>query len=422
MRLFIAIRLSDGMKKDITATIHDLKRCGVKGSYVPAENLHLTMAFIGETSDTDKIRKALAAVRWKPFRLSLTEMGRFGNTLWIGANGNRGLAGLAAGVREALDSAGTDYDRKAFVPHITIVRRASGDWQKVKAPVNGMMVRGFSLMKSEQKDGKRIYTEIERYGSAGAESGRYDCTKAEPRRNTAGFRIGVLSDTHGLLRPEVLEHLQGCDAILHGGDINRQEILDALSQIAPLHVVRGNNDKDWAEHIPYTFDAQVCGLRVFMIHKKKDIPADLAPHDLIIYGHSHKYEETRRNGTVLLNPGSCGPRRFDQVVTMAILHVDENRKITVERIDIANKPSGKGAEKADKTGKADKAREADRKALEKDAKGIITKVTKAIDKGKSSEKIAKKLGISMELTDTISRMYLTHPGISADGIMSKMGL
>ena len=346
-------------------------------------------------------------------------MGHFGNTLWIGANDNRGLAGLAAGVREALDSVGTDYDRKAFVPHITIVRRASGGWQKVKAPVNGMMVRGFSLMKSEQKDGKRVYTESERYGSAGAESGRYDGVKAEQRRNTAGFRIGVLSDTHGLLRPGVLEHLKGCDAILHGGDINRQEILDALSQIAPLHVVRGNNDKDWAEHIPYTFDAQVCGLRVFMIHKKKEIPADLAPHDLIVYGHSHKYEEARKDGTIWLNPGSCGPRRFDQPITMAIVYVDQNREITVERIDIAHSAPAK---EQDKSNKADKTIDTDRKALEKDAKDIIKKVIKAIDKGKSSEKIANKLDISLELTETISRMYLTHPGISVDGVMAKMGL
>ena len=118
------------------------------------------------------------------------------------------------------------------------------------------------------------------------------------------MRIGVLSDTHGLLRPEVLEHLKGCDAILHGGDINRQEILDALSQIAPLHVVRGNNDKDWAEHIPERLDFTLAGLRVCMAHKKKDLPADLGGYDLAVYGHSHRYEESRRGGTLLLNPGS----------------------------------------------------------------------------------------------------------------------
>ena len=160
MRLFIAIRLSGDLKKEITGTMHELKKLGVKGSYVPTDNLHLTLAFIGETSESEKVKNALSTVEWKSFRLSLSEIGNFGDILWIGAKGNQGLSGAARNVREALDHAGIEYDRKKFLPHITLIRKVSGSWQHVKAPKKEMMVKSISLMKSEVKDGKRIYTEI----------------------------------------------------------------------------------------------------------------------------------------------------------------------------------------------------------------------------------------------------------------------
>ena len=146
-------------------------------------------------------------------------------------------------------------------------------------------------------------------------------------------RIGVISDTHGLLRPEVIERLRGCDLILHGGDINRQQVLDELTAIAPLHVVRGNNDKEWAEHIPYSLELEVEDVSVFMVHNKRDFPADVARFNLVVYGHSHKYDERREGGTVFLNPGSCGPRRFTQPITMAVVTVDRGA-VDVERVDI----------------------------------------------------------------------------------------
>ena len=160
MRLFVAIRLSDELKKAITGTLHELKKAGVRGSYVPTDNLHLTLAFIGETSRVEEIRAALSEVRIKPFRLSLSEMGNFGDLLWIGAKGNQGLSGAARSVRDALDKAGIDYDRKSFVPHITIIRKAAGNWKMTKPPKKEMMVKSISLMKSEVKDGRRVYTEV----------------------------------------------------------------------------------------------------------------------------------------------------------------------------------------------------------------------------------------------------------------------
>ena len=136
------------------------------------------------------------------------------------------------------------------------------------------------------------------------------------------MKIGVISDTHGLLRPEVVDKLQGCDAILHAGDVNKPEILDALRTIAPLHVVRGNNDKDWAEALPHSLTVELGGVRILMIHNKRELPKELGDAQLIVFGHSHKYFEQTIDGRLWLNPGSCGKRRFDQEISFALLHID----------------------------------------------------------------------------------------------------
>ena len=101
------------------------------------------------------------------------------------------------------------------------------------------------------------------------------------------MKIAILSDTHGLLRPAVLEHLQTADAILHGGDINKQEIVDQLRQHAPLYVVRGNNDKAWAEDIPHHLTVTLGGVTFAMVHNRKELPADLIGVDAVVFGHGH---------------------------------------------------------------------------------------------------------------------------------------
>ena len=146
-------------------------------------------------------------------------------------------------------------------------------------------------------------------------------------------RIAVLSDTHGLLRPEVLDAIAGCDAIIHGGDINKPEIIDRLKEIAPVYVVRGNNDKEWAEHLPVTLTFQIEDCRFFLVHNKKEVPKTLTGIDAVIFGHSHRYFEENIDGRLWLNPGSCGKRRFDQEITLAILTVDVSA-LSVERIVI----------------------------------------------------------------------------------------
>ena len=160
MRLFVAIQLSEELKKVLTDTLHACKKEGIRGSYVPKQNLHLTLAFIGETKETAAVKEALQTISFKPFRLTLSDMGAFGDLLWVGTKGNQGLGTVVKDVRAALDAAGIPYDRKKFVPHITIIRNLGGNWKQVPAPKGDMMVKKISLMKSEVKDGKRVYTEI----------------------------------------------------------------------------------------------------------------------------------------------------------------------------------------------------------------------------------------------------------------------
>ena len=160
MRLFFAIQLSEEMKAALLESMHGLKKLGVKGRYVPGQNLHLTLAFLGECADAAPAKAVLDQLSYKPFRLSFSQPGTFGNLLWIGLKGNQGLSALVRDLRAGLDEAGIEYDRKSFQPHITVVREMSGPWQKLPAPKGEMMLKKISLMRSDVKDGKRVYTEI----------------------------------------------------------------------------------------------------------------------------------------------------------------------------------------------------------------------------------------------------------------------
>ena len=216
------------------------------------------------------------------------------------------------------------------------------------------------------------------------------------------MKLGILSDTHDLLRPEVLEALAGVDAILHAGDISSRAVLDRLGEIAPVYAVRGNADKEWAEDVPPFLDMELGGLHVFMTHKKKDLPQDLTPYDLVVIGHSHQYMETTQGHTLLLNPGSCGPRRFHQPITLVLAEI-KNECIRISKIEIAH------ASPAPKIAPGD-------------LKTQIEAVMKGTEKGRPPQQIAAQYGIDLALAEQIARLYLTHPGVTTDGIMTKMGL
>ena len=223
------------------------------------------------------------------------------------------------------------------------------------------------------------------------------------------MKIGILSDTHDLLRPGVLDALRGCGHILHGGDISSPAILDRLGEIAPVTAVRGNNDREWAEALPPYRDFELDGLRVYMTHRKKDLPGDLGVYDLVVWGHSHRYSsewQDRGNGRriLLLNPGSCGPRRFRQPITLAVLTAEGNG-LAVKRIDIP--PAAKEA------------------APGIDPRNIrlqIETVMRETEKGRGVGDIVARYGMPQALVEQIVRLYVTHPGVTADGIMTKMGL
>lgn len=141
------------------------------------------------------------------------------------------------------------------------------------------------------------------------------------------MRVGVLSDTHNLLRPRVPELLAGCDRILHAGDVGDLEILEALNRIAPVQAVRGNTDSGaTAAKLPEDLAGDVDGLAFRMIHRREDADPSWIPGlRLLVFGHSHRPELEWQGSCLLLNPGACGPRRFRLPLTLAILTIADQR-------------------------------------------------------------------------------------------------
>lgn len=136
-------------------------------------------------------------------------------------------------------------------------------------------------------------------------------------------KIGIISDTHGLLRQEVLDILQTCDCILHAGDFDRPEILEQLRYLGSIYAVRGNNDRGWAENLSTALRFRIEGVEFFMTHNRKDVAWDLGNTQVVVFGHSHKYLEKVTDGRLWLNPGSCGYSRFGGEVTMAVMTVEK---------------------------------------------------------------------------------------------------
>ena len=142
--------------------------------------------------------------------------------------------------------------------------------------------------------------------------------------------IGVISDTHGLMRPEALTALRGSDLIFHAGDVGSADILEHLNAIAPTHAVRGNVDtQTWARALPDTRVVEAAELRFFLLHVRAELALDplSAGYAAVIFGHSHKPSVEMRNGMLWLNPGSAGPRRFRLPVTIARV------RVTAQKLD-----------------------------------------------------------------------------------------
>ena len=277
-----------------------------------------------------------------------------------------------------------------------------------------------------------------------------------------GHRVGVISDTHGILRPETAEILKTCETILHAGDVGKPEVLRQLRDIRDTYAVRGNVDsgrirefyareterRKCAEDVkictkefeasraggfeaqaggfevradkfeagqvelPEELEIELFGFRIYMIHDKKLIRKDLPGVDLIICGHSHKYEVGRLGNTVCLNPGSCGPRRFCLPVTMMLLTLyPAEHRMETERIDCLDIPAmGKGTLDTDEEMKSPK----------QDIYRLVRQIMKEVDAGRRIAEIAARNHIDERFAEQVCRMYLTHPGVDVDGILDRM--
>jgi uncharacterized protein len=149
--------------------------------------------------------------------------------------------------------------------------------------------------------------------------------------------IGLISDTHGLLRPSALRAMQGAELIIHAGDVGDTGILEALRKIAPVVVVRGNVDTEqWAEALPITAMAKAGAIQIYVLHdvKQLNLNPKTAGFSIVVSGHSHQPGQTERGGVIYINPGSAGPRRFQLPITVARLDLKQ-RPWKAEFIDVS---------------------------------------------------------------------------------------
>jgi len=148
--------------------------------------------------------------------------------------------------------------------------------------------------------------------------------------------LGVISDTHGLLRPEAVKALRGSDRILHAGDIGAPEIFEALAKIAPVTAVRGNVDTEpWTRALPQTEVVEVSGVSIYMLHDlgKLDLKPEAAGFHVVVYGHSHHPKIEEKSGVLYFNPGSAGPRRFSLPVSVGRLTIAAG-KVHAELVEL----------------------------------------------------------------------------------------
>ncbi len=148
--------------------------------------------------------------------------------------------------------------------------------------------------------------------------------------------IGVISDTHGLLRPETIKYLKDVDLIIHAGDVGSEKVLNDLKQIAPVYAVRGNCDQEeWAKKLPRTEIVEVASNLIYLIHDIQQINIDpkTAGLSIVIYGHSHRPAIDKKEGIYYLNPGSIGPKRFNLPISLAKIII-EDKKINIEIIEL----------------------------------------------------------------------------------------
>ncbi len=239
------------------------------------------------------------------------------------------------------------------------------------------------------------------------------------------MRIAVLSDTHDVLREEVLEQIRLADAVIHAGDVSKPEIVDRikanLKRDAHLYLVRGNADGDWAKKIPDILEFQLEHLLFFVVHNRKKavIPEN---SDIIIFGHTHKFQAETADGRLWLNPGACGRRRFRSELSMAVLQIEGKRwQIEKIRIGVEDESAGKNENTIVAAGAYGSGGGSDPMELSSGALLLlISGILKRMNKGKTISQIAGELNLEESFVEEICRIYVTHPGVTANGILDKL--
>ncbi len=229
------------------------------------------------------------------------------------------------------------------------------------------------------------------------------------------MRVAVISDTHDMLRPEVMEQIRLSDAVIHAGDISSAKIVEQIQKEMrnpnAFYAVSGNADEKWAteEDLPKQKSIKLEKLKIVIVHNRKQLTIDPGDTQMVIFGHSHRYLAEEKDGIFWLNPGCCGKRRFNQEVSMAVLKIKggewELQKIVIENGE-------KQKENADAAGKE----ELSSGEMLQQINGILNRMKR----GQDISKIAADLSLDPQFVEEVCRIYVTHPGVTPNGILDKI--
>lgn len=272
------------------------------------------------------------------------------------------------------------------------------------------------------------------------------------------IRAAIMADTHGVLRPEVKRVLETCDVIIHAGDFDNQMIYHKLSSDWPLYGVRGNNDRGWSGGLPLVKRFQLGNVKFVMAHERTDIPSVLGDTQVVIYGHSHMYQQQEISGRLWLNPGSCGYKRFTLPLSLAVMTISDGT-YSLETIWLEKgygTPGDAIAQREQKAGRYEKRQKAyKQKQAQKQGQGqvqsqiqsqiqsqsdeqaqcegpwaalpsqkdrlfLIARVLRQRQAGSTAQWAAESLNIGPELAEQIYKICEAHPGAQAKEVLKHL--